>query len=208
MAQALERPYCPFAMKYQPSQVNPVLLKLLQPLARIVLHFGIGFREYIELSKAAFVAVAGEDFGVHGRPTNSSRIAAMTGLTRKEIGRIRRKIESGESAETERSSPVNEVLSAWRSVNEFLDKRGRPRRLPLKGDRASFESLVRQFGGDIPEGAVRKELQRIEVVELAGDTLRIRPDGLAALDTRKQLAAELLREPCEQLEAVARKVSR
>ena len=195
-------------MKYRPSHLNSILFKLLQPLARLFLHFGISYREYCELSKAAFVAVAGEDFGVHGRQTNASRIAAMTGLTRKEIGRLRRKIESGESTQTDRRSPIHEVLSAWCSVDEFLDKRGQPKRLPLKGERASFESLVRVFAGDIPEGAMRKELQRIDVIELAGDTVRIRPDGLAALDAHEQLAAEILIEPYEQLEAAAHKISR
>ena len=208
MAQALGTPYISASMKYQPSQFDSFFFKLLQPLARLFLHFGISYREYSELSKTAFVAVAGEDFGVHGRPTNASRIAAMTGLTRKEIGRIRRKIDSGESAKTDRRSPINEVLSAWCSVDEFLDKRGQPKRLPLKGERASFESLVGQFSGDIPEGAMRKELQRLGVIELAGDTVRILPDGLAALDADKQLAAALLIEPHEQLKAAAHKISR
>ncbi len=208
MAQALETPYISASMKYQPNHLNSILFKLLQPLARLFLHFGMRYREYCELSKAAFVAVAGEDFGVHGRPTNASRIAAMTGLTRKEIARIRRKIDSGESAQTDRRSPIHEVLSAWCSVDEFLDKRGQPKRLPFKGERTSFESLVRQFAGDIPEGAMRKELQRIDVIELAGDTVRVRADGLAALDAREQLAAEILIEPYEQLQAVARRVSR
>lgn len=194
-------------MQIQPSRLNSILFKLLQPLARLFLRFGVSYREYCELSKAAFVAVAGEDFGVHGRPTNASRIAAMTGLTRKEIGRIRRKIQSGDSAVTDRQSPINEVLSAWCSADEFVDARGRPRRLPLKGERASFESLVGQFAGDIPEGAMRKELQRIDAVELVGNTIRIQPDGLAKLEADRQLAADLLIEPYEQLQAAASKVS-
>ena len=96
-------------MRFQNNNFNSLLFKLLQPLARLFLHFGISYREYCELSKTAFVAVAAEDFGVHGRPTNASRIAAMTGLTRKDIGRIRRKIESGESAHVDRQSPINDL---------------------------------------------------------------------------------------------------
>ena len=195
-------------MRFQNNNFNSLLFKLLQPLARLFLHFGISYREYCELSKTAFVAVAAEDFGVHGRPTNASRIAAMTGLTRKDVGRIRRKIESGESAQVDRQSPINEVLSAWFSAAEFLDARGQPRRLPLKGERASFESLVRQFAGDIPEGAMRKELLRIDVIELADNTVRIREEGLAKLEADKQAAAELLIEPYEQLQAAARRVNR
>ena len=208
MAQALGTPYGSASMPFRYDHLNSILFKLLQPLARLFLHFGVSYREFCELSKAAFVAVAAEDFGVHGRPTNASRIAAMTGLTRKDIGQIRRKIESGESAQTDRQSPVNEVLSAWCSAGEYLDKRGEPKRLPLKGERPSFESLVRQFAGDIPAGALRKELQRIDAIELADNTVRIRKEGLAKLEADKRQAAELLIEPYELLQAVARKVNR
>lgn len=201
------KPYRFAAMQLPPSQFNSILFKLLRPLARLFLRYGVSYREFCELSKAAFVAVASEDYGVHGRPTNASRIAAMTGLTRKEISRIRGKIESGESAQTDRQSPVNEVLSAWCSADEFLDARGRPRPLPLKGERASFESLIGQYAGDIPEGAMRKELQRIDVVELVDNKVRILPDGLEKLAADKQKAAELLLEPYKQLQAAARKVS-
>jgi len=203
-----KKPYRFAAMQFQASQFDSILLKLLRPLARIFLHFGVSYREFCELSKAAFVGVASEDYGVHGRPTNASRIAAMTGLTRKEISRIRGKLESGEGAQTERRSPINEVLSAWCSADEFVDARGRPRRLPLKGERASFESLIAQYAGDIPEGAMRKELLRIDAIELADNKVRILPDGLAKLAADKQKATELLLEPYKQLQAAARKVSR
>ena len=198
----------PAAMPFRYDHLNSILLKLLQPLARLFLHFGVSYREFCELSKTAFVAVASEDFGVHGRPTNASRIAAMTGLTRKDISQIRRKIESGDSAQTNRQSPINEVLSAWLSADEFIDKRGQPKRLPLKGEGASFESLVRQFAGDIPEGALRKELQRIDAIELADNTVRINKEGLAKLQADKREAGELLIEPYKLLQAVARKVNR
>ena len=143
------------------NKLNTTFLMLLQPLARLFLRLGRGYREFSDLSKAAFVVVASEDYGVHGRPTNVSRIAAMTGLTRKEISRIRARIENHEAAITERATPLQEVVFAWRSTDEFLDKNGEPAALTLDGGCGSFQSLVKQFAGDIPEGAVRKELQRI-----------------------------------------------
>ena len=195
-------------MRNNNNKLNPVFFKLLQPLARIFLRFGISYREYCELSKAAFVAVAAEDFGVHGRPTNASRIAAMTGLTRKEIGRIRSRIERGEGPKTDRSSPVNEVLAAWRAVDEFCDERGQPKALPLKGQRGSFEALIRQFAGDIPEGAMRKELQRIDAIEQSDGRFRLNPKFEERLEADARLAAQTLVGPCEQLNLTARKLSR
>jgi hypothetical protein len=60
------------------QQVLGAFLIVLRPIARIFLRFGIGFREFAEISKAAFVDVASTDFGIRGRPTNISRVAVMT----------------------------------------------------------------------------------------------------------------------------------
>ncbi|MDH3905625.1 MAG: DUF6502 family protein, partial [Gammaproteobacteria bacterium] len=66
-------------------QILGAFLVVLKPIARILLRFGIGFREFSEIAKTAFVDVASSDFGLRGRPTNISRVAVMTGLTRKEV---------------------------------------------------------------------------------------------------------------------------
>ena len=72
-------------------QIHSVILLVLRPIARLLLRGGIGYREFSEISKTAFVQVATKDYGLRGRPTNISRVAVMTGLTRKEVRRIRDK---------------------------------------------------------------------------------------------------------------------
>lgn len=175
------------------NYLNRAFLKFLQTIARLFLRFGRGYREYSDLSKAAFVIVASEDYGVHGRPTNVSRIAAMTGLTRKEISRIRARIENDEAAISERGTPLQEVVAAWRSNDEFLDESGAPAALGLAGGRGSFQSLIKRFAGDIPEGAMRKELLRTGAVEIADGTLVLcdpRPENLEAeVDMARRLRA-------------------
>lgn len=185
-----------------------IFYKILQPIARIFLRFGISYREFCELSKAAFIAVAAEDYGVHGRPTNASRIAAMTGLTRKEVGRIRSRIERGEEPQTDRSSPINAVLTAWYSVDEFHDEQGQPKPLPMSGKRGSFEALIRQFAGDIPEGAMRKELRRISAIEINGDKIRLDPEWRVRIEADRQKAADWLDELYRQLKSAALSVTR
>ncbi len=175
--------------EHKNSTLNKTFLILLQPIARLFLRFGRGYREYSDLSKAAFVSVASEDYGVHGRPTNVSRIAAMTGLTRKEISRIRTRLESGEGAVAERGTPLQELIAGWQSNSEFIDSHGEPSALPLVGGRGSFQSLVKQFAGDIPEGAMRKELQRVGRARQEDDVLVLCPrngDDLAAEEAMAQ----------------------
>lgn len=185
------------------NKLNKTFLMVLQPLARLFLRFGRGYREYSDLSKAAFVIVASEDYGVHGRPTNVSRIAAMTGLTRKEISRIRTRIESGEAATTERGTPLQDVILAWHSIDEFLDENGEPAALPLAGGRGSFQSLIKRSAGDIPEGAMRKELERTGAAEVVDGTVVFCPPCPGNLQAEEDVARRLRAGPYPLMAALA-----
>ncbi|MDA0707089.1 MAG: DUF6502 family protein [Proteobacteria bacterium] len=146
-------------------QILNAFLVALKPIARTLLRFGIGFREFSEIAKTAFVDVASNEYGLRGRPTNVSRVAVMTGLTRKEVSRVRARIDSGHAQVTVKSTPLSKILHRWHSEDEFLDKAGRAAPLAFGGEQNSFSSLVKQFGGDIPPGAMRTELKRVGAIE-------------------------------------------
>lgn len=145
-------------------QILGAFLVVLKPVARILLRYGIGFREFSEIAKTAFVDVASSDFGLRGRPTNISRVAVMTGLTRKEVRRIRDKIADGKDSVIVKQTPMWDILHYWHADPEFLDSSGRPAKLPFTGETSSFSSLVRHYGGDIPPGAMRTELRRVGAI--------------------------------------------
>ena len=146
-------------------QILNALLIALRPLARALLRAGIGFREFEEISKTAYVDIATKDYGLRGRPTNISRVAVMTGLTRKEVRRLRDKSSAGEETVVVKSTPMAAVLHRWYTEQGFLSDSGRPRILAFDGDGHTFSSLVRKVGGDIPPGAMRTELLRIQAIE-------------------------------------------
>lgn len=150
--------------KQQKKVLNAFQL-VLRPIVKILLRYGIGYNEFAETVKTAFVDVGSTDFGIRGRPTNISRVAVMTGLTRKEVRRLRTKIESGEDTVVVKSTPITEILHRWHAENEYLDSKGRPAVLPFKGERGSFSSLVKKYGGDVPAGAMRTELKRVGTIE-------------------------------------------
>jgi hypothetical protein len=126
---------------------------------------GIGYREFAEISKCAFVDVATTDYGLRGRPTNISRVAVMTGLTRKEVKRLRDKISAGMHADALRVIPPAEILDRWHSDSDYIDDDGRPLSLMFDGNGPNFTSLVKKYGGDIPPGAMRTELKRVGAIE-------------------------------------------
>jgi len=146
-------------------QVLGAILLVLKPIARALLRVGVGYREFSEIAKTAFVETATSDYGLRGRPTNISRVAVMTGLTRKEVRRIRIKTDASEHTVVMRTTPVSQILHRWYTDEEFLNDKGSPKSLDFDGDGLSFTSLVKKYGGDVPAGAMRTELKRIDAIE-------------------------------------------
>ena len=173
-------------------QILDALLVALRPIARALLRAGIGFREFAEISKTAFVDIATKDYGLRGRPTNISRVAVMTGLTRKEVRRIRDKSAAGDATIVVRSTPMGVILHRWYSEQEYLTKDGVPRVLDFDGGDGSFSDLVRKFGGDIPPGAMRTELKRINAIEETEDRrLKVLKRNVSGLDVHDKLITGL-----------------
>jgi hypothetical protein len=147
--------------------------EFMKPVARLLLKKGIGFKEFSEVCKSVFVEVASDDYGIRGRKTNMSRVAVMTGLTRKEVRKVRDTLESGEHAPILRASRPESVLSIWHNDSEYLDKHRQPKRISFDGPGPSFKDLVAQAGGDIPPKAMLNELLRAGSVVRDGLKLRV-----------------------------------
>ena len=156
------------------KEILDAFLVVMRPIVRILLRFGIGYREFLEVIKTAYVDIGSSDFGIRGRLTNISRVAVMTGLTRKEVRRLRDRIASGEDVVTVKTTPLSDVLHHWYAQEEFTNSSGYPVTLPFAGKNKSFSSLVRKFGGDIPPGAMRTEMKRVgAIVENEDNSLTV-----------------------------------
>ncbi|MEO0576557.1 MAG: DUF6502 family protein [Pseudomonadota bacterium] len=146
-----------------------VLLKAIKPLVHLLLESGIGHREFSEIAKRAFVEVATKEYGIRGRDTNISRVAVMTGLTRKEVKKIREGLGDSDEERTLKPIPASVVLHYWFSDSDFLDSSGKPRLLNFDQGENSFRDLVKKYAGDIPPGAIRTELKRTGAIEILDD---------------------------------------
>lgn len=138
--------------------------RLLRPVIRILLRLGISWKEFAEIAKLVFVEIAREDYGVHGRPTNASRVALMTGLSRREVGEIRRRLDSETPLAIEPKSRISRVLTGWHKDPEFSEG-GRPREL----DNTEFHRLTHRYAGDIPDRAITKEMLDLGLMEAVAD---------------------------------------
>lgn len=139
---------------------------LLLPVIRFLLKHGVTWNEFGELSKDAYVAVAREDYGIQGRPTNNSRVAMLTGLSRREVADVRDRLLNGEQgANSLQGNRLSRILSGWHVDSEFIDSNGQPKDLPATGPTGSLSALLKRYAGDLPHGAIRKEMQQRGLIE-------------------------------------------
>lgn len=142
--------------------------KLMQPLVRILIRHGISLGELTELLKNVFVEVASRDFTLPDRRVSQSRVAILTGMTRKEVAKQEAILAAGGSLNIVSSlHRVNRVLEGWHMDSEFTGPYGMPLDLPFEagGSGASFSSLVRKHSGDMASRAMLDELMRVGAVE-------------------------------------------
>lgn len=143
------------------------LTGLLRPVAHLMLRSGVSWKEAAEALKLAYVETAIVHFGKYGRQANSSRVAILTGLGRKDVKRLRDLLERSPATGFEELSRINQatrVLSAWHQDADFVTATGKPRLLRYSAPRG-FEALVRRYAPDIPATAMLKELQSVGAVD-------------------------------------------
>ena len=138
---------------------------LFRPVARILLRAGVNWKEVAEVGKATYVEVASKDFGIRGRPTNVSRVAILTGFTRREVRRLRDILEQESPEAFQRMNYATRVLSGWFQDDEYTDAAGNPRALAATGSNPSFDSLCQAYSGDVPATTMLKELKHVGAVE-------------------------------------------
>jgi len=155
------------------SAINAFFTRLLKPIARILLRNGVSFRELNELCKKTYIAVARDEFGVNGRPTNVSRIAMLTGMTRRDVRKVRMSLDDEEQVVLGRMNNATRLLSGWYQDADFTDDAGNPLPLPEFGPTPSFSELARRYAGDIPVTTLLKELKTAGAIENPTDDLLV-----------------------------------
>jgi hypothetical protein len=130
----------------------------------MLLRYGVPFGAFIDITKRVYVNVAMEEFAAPGRKPSISRAAVITGLSRKEILRVRRLPEISDEAALARYNRATRVMGGWLRDQEFAEKQGVPAALPVEGGRGSFADLVRKYSGDVPPRAILDELLRAGAV--------------------------------------------
>src|SRR5690606_29073310 len=138
-----------------PDELRHQLLKayrrLLSPLIRILIRNGVTAVETGELLRQVFVdAATSEEFELPGRRLSDTRVAILTGLSRKEVHRLR--TESLSTRGVGNQSRVARVITGWNQDPDFTGPYGLPLAIPFEDDPAidapSSTALVKWHSGD------------------------------------------------------------
>ena len=153
------------------DSLSSAILRLLRPLARLMLKHGMAYGTFAELARKAFVEEGFDHLQQSGKRPTVSSVSALTGLTRKETKSLRESSPIGNEKSAQRYSRAIRVISGWVNDSQFHDEKGDPAVLPFEGAGTSFSALVKKYSGDIPPMAMLTVLETSQNVIAEGGSI-------------------------------------
>lgn len=147
------------------SSLAHMAASILRPLIKVLMRNEFTHAELTELVRQSYVEVAYDAFSIPNQKMTYSRAAVLTGLSRKEVVRLRGNLIKNEGLAKQTPNRAMRVVHGWLSDPDFIDDERKPNVLPLKSSGGSFADLVAKYSGDITYGAVLDELNRIGITE-------------------------------------------
>lgn len=144
------------------------ITKSLLGLASICVRKGLRVQDVLEPLKEAFVRASQEELFRLEQPVNTSRLAAMTGLQRRDIQRLL----DGGAPGSEAVSFFAKLINSWTSDKNFSSK-GRPKVLNCEGANSEFAKLVASISRDINSYTALFELERMNIVSREEGKVRL-----------------------------------
>jgi len=158
------------------NKLLDTLVRVLVPVARLMIAKGVTFQMASEVLKRAYVRSANEHF-VEEDGASGTKLSLLTGLNRKEIRRLTS--DEPEKARPPMASYATAVAAMWRTNRRWRDREGNPKTLPRRTTSKvlSFDDLVRSVTTDHRPAAVLDEMTRLQIVDLDGEMVRLTPSG-------------------------------
>lgn len=173
------------------EQLREAYRRLFNPLIRILIRNGVTATEATDLVKRVYVdAATSEEFQLSDRRISDTRIAILTGLSRKEVHKLRTEPDDKDSGTN--LSRISRLIAAWNQDPDFTGPYGLPLAIPFDAkpasDAPSFTELVRRHGDEMTPRAMLDELLRTELASIDDDGL-IRNSGRTYIPSKLDPAA-------------------
>lgn len=143
--------------------------RLVGALARFCLRHALKVQEVEACFREEFMAAAKRVIEERGEEVSLSRLSVMTGLTRREVQRIKNSPLKADAT----PGLITKVIGHWQSDRRFVDKERAPRVLTFGSEESDFNKLVTQVSKDLNPAAVLFELERVKAVERTDAGLKL-----------------------------------
>lgn len=179
--------------------------QVLKPFAKLSLAKGIPIQAVEELVRHAYVDAAKQACDGNNPDRLTSRISTMTGLTRREVGRIQQ-MSTPELPATR--SAATDLLTHWTTQKEYVNKQKKPIAIPRQGPAPSFEALAAKVTKDVHPRSLLAEMIRLNLLahSKTTDTVALLEDIFVPNDDWPQMIGFLGTNVGDHLEAAVTNV--
>jgi hypothetical protein len=166
------------------------VLRVMRPLARLLIRSGVPYQAFATALKRVFVEAARAELASRSMSQTDSAVTLLSGVHRRDVRNLGRSGRSRRVDEGEPWSLPAEVIARWLSDPEYVDAAGAPRVLARGGDneRGSFDALVASVSRDVRPRAMLDELVRLGAVREDGQGLHLLGSGFAPRQDFDELA--------------------
>jgi hypothetical protein len=162
-----------------PAPLLNAVSRLLLPLVRHLIAFGITYPVFADMLKRVFLEAAQAEARAAGGRLTDSRLTLLSGVHRKDIRRLMR--EEPEGTEVPPLHGIGTALVArWLSDPAYSGPDGQPVPLPRFASRdggKSFSALAESVSADVRPRAILDELVRLGIVRTEGDHVELAVPG-------------------------------
>ena len=160
-------------MSSRSTVVLEQVLRVMQPLARLLIRSGVTYPVVAAALKRVFMDAARAELAERGTQATDSAVTLLSGVHRRDVRTLTRAREeaSSDTAPSARLSLGGEVVARWMSDRAYLDKAGAPRALKRGAEdaRGTFDALAIGVSTDVRPRAVLETLLRQGVVRCDDD---------------------------------------
>jgi hypothetical protein len=172
-------------------EASEAVLDLLIPLCTLFLGEGITIVQLRHLLAVAFVEAAKDIARLRNERLNKSAIAAATGLSRAEVGRLLRDDDAVDDMPGA-TDAVRRCIEGWRTDPDYWLNSAAPSALSINSDSPSFYQLALKYCSDMPPRAILAEATRRGLVEKSGKNKVKLVDHKRRGKSRAQVLATLI----------------
>ena len=166
-------------MTSQPTLALDRVLRVLQPLVRLLLRNGVTYTVFAAALKRVFLQAAQQELAARDMLATDSAVSLLSGVHRRDVRNLLRGDGQQAGGEPTSLGLAAQVVGRWMNDPEFAPAPGASRTLPRSGERGSFEALVAGMSSDVRPRAVLDELLRLGVVAETDDGVVLERSGFA-----------------------------